>query len=346
MKLIYIAACAILSLAACHRKMIVNKTSSASMHRNTDSSWHPANRNTDSSWHPLHQSTDSSRHPAYLDTRGNPMLLGIHPPQDLEQPPYGDWFNKNYADYTVDSSTADALKPLLKDKSFELYLGTWCGDSKREIPRMLKILRYAGVKPAQIKMIMVDTHDSLYKQSPAHEEKDKDIHRVPDLLVYQKGQELNRIVEEPVVSLEKDLLRIAKNEPYMPSYPGAAWLSHQFTAIAAAQAVNEKNASPFLLSADQKQQLAAGLKPIAHSEVDLNSLAWLWMHMGPEEKAKAVQAFEINILVYPDKHVAYDLLGDLRAQQGNKQEAKILYRKVLDLKPDNTKTKDKLAKLE
>ena len=39
---------------------------------------------------------------AYLDTRGNPMLLGTHSMEDLRQAPYSDWFNKNYADYSVD----------------------------------------------------------------------------------------------------------------------------------------------------------------------------------------------------------------------------------------------------
>ena len=134
---IYLAVLAIVFSCACHRKLNTNVSSGTNGTNTTNDM-----KNGDS----IYQYHDPAVH---LDTRGNPMLLGIHPAEDLERAPYGDWFNKNYADYTVDSATAGALRPLLKGKTFELYMGTWCGDSKREIPRMLKILRYAGVRPGQ-----------------------------------------------------------------------------------------------------------------------------------------------------------------------------------------------------
>jgi hypothetical protein len=98
----------------------------------------------------------------------NGLLLGIHTKEDLQHAPFKDWFDKNYSDYTPDSFTTHQLQPLLKNKNFELFMGTWCGDSKREVPRIFKILEYAGVGPAQIKMVMVDNRDSMYKQRPGH----------------------------------------------------------------------------------------------------------------------------------------------------------------------------------
>lgn len=273
---------------------------------------------------------------AHLDTRGNPMLLGIHPAEDLEKPPYGDWFNKNYADYKMDSATAGLLRPLVKGKTFELFMGTWCGDSKREIPRMLKILRYAGVNPAQVTLVMLDTHDSVYKQSPTHEERGKDIHRVPQLLVYDaRHREVSRIIESPVASLEKDLLLILQGMPYASAYPGALLLIRRLKTSDAAK-----------LSGD-KEKLVAGLRPVVRTERDLNSLAWEWMRKSrpAEDREKALLALEVNIALFPNAPLTYDLLADLNVQLQHKEEARRYYKKVLELQPENAKTKEKLAKL-
>jgi hypothetical protein len=97
-------------------------------------------------------------------------------------------------------------------------MGTWCGDSRREVPRMYKILDYCGVKASQIQLVNVSNSDTAYKQSPGHEEKGMDIRRVPDLLVFNNNREQGRIVESPVVSLEKDLLSIVSGAPYEPRY--------------------------------------------------------------------------------------------------------------------------------
>jgi thiol-disulfide isomerase/thioredoxin len=99
-----------------------------------------------------------------------------------------------------------------------LFLGTWCGDSQREVPRLYKIFDYCTVKPEQIKLVLVSNHDTAYKQSPTHEEKGLNILRVPTLLVLENGNELNRFVEYPVESLEKDLLKILSKITYKDAY--------------------------------------------------------------------------------------------------------------------------------
>ncbi len=136
------------------------------------------------------------------DSHGNPMLLGVCTREKLQQKPYGDWFNKNYTDYRIDTAVAEKLRTALSGKSFRIFMGTWCGDSKREVPRICKLFDYCGVSQAQVQFIMVDNHDSVYKQSPGHEERGLNIHRVPDLLVFEHGRELGRIVESPVLQIE------------------------------------------------------------------------------------------------------------------------------------------------
>ncbi|NCU04169.1 MAG: thioredoxin, partial [Chitinophagaceae bacterium] len=81
-----------------------------------------------------------------------------------------------------------------------------------------KIFDYCGIKPEQIKLVMVSNHDSVYKQSPTHEEQGKNILRVPTLLVLENGNEINRFVEYPVESLEKDLLKILSRSAYRDAY--------------------------------------------------------------------------------------------------------------------------------
>lgn len=98
-------------------------------------------------------------------------------------------------------------------------MGTWCGDSKREVPRILKMLDCCGFKERDVNLIMVSNKDSLYKKSPQHEEAGKNIVRVPTIIIEQKGLEVGRIVEFPKISLEKDMLAILRNENYQPNYP-------------------------------------------------------------------------------------------------------------------------------
>ncbi|MBS4066008.1 MAG: thioredoxin family protein [Chitinophagaceae bacterium] len=152
------------------------------------------------------------------DKNGNEMLIGCCTREALSREPFAAWFNNNYFNYAVDTSLIVSLKEKMDRKQFLIFMGTWCGDSKREVPRMLKIFDYCGVKPEQVKIIMVSNADSLYKQSPNHEEKGLNILRVPTLIVYENTTEINRVIEYPVESLEKDLLRIMSRQTYKPNY--------------------------------------------------------------------------------------------------------------------------------
>ena len=157
------------------------------------------------------------------DSRGNDMLLGKCTRAVLLQSPFADWFKPNYDSYIVDSFTCNFIRPLLANKSITIFMGTWCGDSRREVPRVLKMLDCCGFPMNDLTLVMVGNNDSLYKKSPQHEESGKNIVRVPTVIVEQKGTEIGRIIEFPVTSLEKDLLTILRKEKYQPNY-------HQFKA--------------------------------------------------------------------------------------------------------------------
>jgi thiol-disulfide isomerase/thioredoxin len=152
------------------------------------------------------------------DKRGNLILLGKSTRERLAQPPFNDWFTNNYAAYTIDSNTANQIKPLLKNKQFLLFMGTWCGDSRREVPRIYKILDYCQVRPSQVQLVTLSNSDTAYKQSPGHEERGLNILRVPTLLIFENQQEVGRVVESPVSTLEKDILAIVTGQPYEHRY--------------------------------------------------------------------------------------------------------------------------------
>lgn len=141
------------------------------------------------------------------------MLTGKTQRTQLQAGTFGSWFNPEYEDYTVDSGLLEELKPLLKDVEIIIFMGTWCGDSKRETPRFYKILDAAG-KTKDIELITVDRS----KTTPQGLEAGKDIIRVPTLIFSKDGKELGRIVEYPIESLEADMLKILKGEPYKHAY--------------------------------------------------------------------------------------------------------------------------------
>ena len=152
------------------------------------------------------------------DARGNDMLLGKCTRTALLQSPFSDWFKPNYDSYVVDSFTCNFIRPLLAGKSVTIFMGTWCGDSRREVPRVLKMLDCCGLPIKDITLVMVSNKDSMYKKSPQHEEAGKNIVRVPTIIIEQKGIEFGRIIEFPVTSLEKDMLSILRKERYLPNY--------------------------------------------------------------------------------------------------------------------------------
>src|SRR5258708_16511766 len=238
-----------------------------------------------SSCHPKLAPQRATLNKEITDGQGKPQLLGKCSRARLEQAPYDSWFVKNYSDYTVDSSTADSRRSRLAGKKVSLFMGTWCGDSQREIPRIFKILDYCGINSSLVQLVMVSDADSTYKQSPGHEERGLNIFRVPDLILLDKGKEIGRIVESPVQSLEKDLLTLTAGEHYVPHYEGAALLIKAFREEKKGQLEKEL------------PELAARIKPMVSSPSELKSYAHVLRAAGEGQKADI--ALQINALIFP-----------------------------------------------
>ena len=83
-------------------------------------------------------------------------------------------------------------------------MGTWCSDSRREVPRFFKILDAVNYPSDKVAIICVDED----KKTRGNELTGLKIELVPTLIFYKNGNELGRIVESPNDTLEKDIIKI------------------------------------------------------------------------------------------------------------------------------------------
>ncbi|MDZ7876494.1 MAG: hypothetical protein U5L45_02440 [Saprospiraceae bacterium] len=239
-----------------------------------------------------------------------PNLWGIVTIDSLNKAPYDVWFKKNYADYKPRPSVIGQLKGVsFKDFSIKMFFGTWCGDTKREMPRLLKVLDEIGFPKEKITFIALSSADSTRKQSNKREESGYNIFRVGCYIVEKNGVEVNRIYELPTLSMERDLLAIFVHQNYTPQYPAYAviekWLKEGWLA--------EDNISP--------QSLATQIRPKVGSMSDLNACGYVLLAAG--KLKEAVKIFRINTTLFPDNSSAWHSLAEGWFKFGDKEKAQI-----------------------
>ncbi|RMB56341.1 thioredoxin family protein [Dokdonia sinensis] len=149
-----------------------------------------------------------------LDENGDPILTGKTEPSAIKQEPYTRWFTPTYSDYKVDTESLDPVMDELKNAKITVFMGTWCEDSQREVPSLFKILDKLDYDYSNLTLITM-TED---KETPEGFEEGKNITNVPTIIINQNGKETNRIVEYPLESLEKDLVKILSGADYSHAY--------------------------------------------------------------------------------------------------------------------------------
>jgi thiol-disulfide isomerase/thioredoxin len=135
-------------------------------------------------------------------------LLGYFKKGMLEREPHSSWYLKEYNDYMANSEAVNELKNNIKEGvTIKIVMGTWCPDSRREVPRFMRIVDLWHFPEDKITFIGVDNA----KLSPVAEYEKLDIGRVPTFIIFKNNIEAGRIIENPVTSLEQDLVKILKN---------------------------------------------------------------------------------------------------------------------------------------
>ena len=157
---------------------------------------------------PVGTRTESAAAPTDLH-EASTWLLGYFTRQMMTRPPHSEWFQKGYDEYRFNDEAVKKLTVLGKEElTIKIVMGSWCPDSRREVPRFMKILDTWKFTPENITYIGVD--DSKF--SPVGGYDKLDIQRVPTFIIYKNNIEAGRIIENPVTSLEQDMVDILTRE--------------------------------------------------------------------------------------------------------------------------------------
>lgn len=252
----------------------------------------------------------------FESANGSLKLLGLASLERLQEAPFDDWYEESYLSYELQN------QEIPMPDSITIFMGTWCGDSKRNVPAFIKILENQSFDLEKLKIICLNSGFQNYKQAPEREERGVGIHRVPTFILHgEDGSEIGRIVEEPVVTLEEDISSILTDKGYSPYYAIAQDLLDKLSSKAMKEVQKEKS--------ELIKSYAGKTKNI----YELNTLGFvLWTSF---QLKKAELVFEINKELYPEEPMVYSSLARLKANLGDNKRAIKLVNQGLAVDPDH-----------
>jgi len=121
----------------------------------------------------------------------------------FEQPAYAP-FKAGYDTARVAQEFVAMIRGVHQGIDVTVFFGGWCGDSKREVPRFLRLADEAGIPGERIRFYALDR---TKKSADGLTEK-FGITLVPTFIFQKDGVEVGRITESPTVTLEADVLKI------------------------------------------------------------------------------------------------------------------------------------------
>lgn len=138
------------------------------------------------------------------------MLLGVQMKDQFTKAPYADWYTKEHDEYALDQKAISELrKQKINSYNLIVFMGTWCEDSHRDFPRLMKILEELKYPEGKMTIIAVNRK----KESPSGEEATYNIQKVPTIIIQKYGREIGRIIEMPTTGyIERDLVEILKKD--------------------------------------------------------------------------------------------------------------------------------------
>jgi len=268
----------------------------------------------------------------YKNSKGDKHIAGDFPINYLKKDTlYSKWYEKSYDAFTMPSMNT-AWKENLKDMKVDIYLGTWCGDSKNWVPKFVKVWDSLGLDRKQLHFTAFYDTKEQYKQGPEGQEKGKRIHRVPTFIFKKENKEVARIVEYPRNDLMTDIAQIAVGLPSKPNYLGANYLMNYLEENSVEDLYKDINTH------FQKVYRLIGKRK------ELNTLGYVYLRSG--RTAEAMVAFEFNTYYFPKDPYVFDSYAEALELTGDKEKAIKMYEKVLELDPDDKNAKEKLNELQ
>jgi len=215
----------------------------------------------------------------------------------------------------------------------KVFIGTWCGDTKYLVPKFIKTWEQMGLDLDQLSLIALHNEGDLYKQGPDGETQGLNIFRVPTFIFEKEGQEIGRIVERTVFSLEEDMLAIANGQKYKPRYNGAQ-LMYEYLSNANPDSLKEKS----LLNEAYRL-----VRREVSSSSELNALGYVYKAQNALDKA--LFTLKINRYIYPYNPNVRDSYGEILMATGSYEAALEEYYEVIRLKGKDENASSYISKL-
>lgn len=113
-------------------------------------------------------------------------------------------FQDEYQQYQLEQAELNALNLLSDEITIKAFFGTWCHDSQREVPRLLKYLQ--SNHTIHLELYGLD----IRKQDPQQQAQLFNVRYTPTFIILKRGKEIGRIVERPVKGLIQDIAAMLK----------------------------------------------------------------------------------------------------------------------------------------
>ena len=142
------------------------------------------------------------------------MLTGRITREDLLREPYKEWFDRVYESYEPSEKELATIENNIHNYEIEVIMGIWCPDSRREVPKLLKLLEIINYDLDDLDIIAVGRNKGL----PENVETTTEFEMVPTIIFSKEGKEVNRFVEFSQESFEEDIAKIVSGEEYSNPY--------------------------------------------------------------------------------------------------------------------------------
>ncbi len=115
-------------------------------------------------------------------------------------------FALSYQKFDIKKEQTEQIKQWPATLNIDIYFATWCHDSQREVPHLLKALQ----KNNQVTVLLIAL--DYQKSEPQERAKQAKVKYTPTFIVSLAGKEIGRIIEKPKKSLVDDISAMLKKD--------------------------------------------------------------------------------------------------------------------------------------